>query len=381
MDIQTISSEERVEELFEEWRALQFRVGRTLFTDPGFFAAWWDMRGRSSKRTLHVTVGRDQGRLVALAPLIVVRRYGFRFLEWAGVNVFDYSDTLLDDHVDGEPFWHAIRNSKRYDVAFIRGVRADFSCYDILARFGHSSRTSTTYRIDMAWASGEAWMEKAFSRTRRQLLRRKQRRIERRGMLSFRVHRSGPVPDAVLNALVQQKSAWALRQGEAGLFDDPLNAASLLKRMAEVAEQLGYLHLSWLNCDEQILAVHLGFMHRNVLHYYMPSYDPNWGQDSPGSILLVHLVQWCIDNKIDSIDFMRGDDSYKRAYANARIELTDFSFPGSLKGKVAELAVRKLYFRGKGCSLADPVKRAARTSALCIADARVDHPSGNYARC
>jgi CelD/BcsL family acetyltransferase involved in cellulose biosynthesis len=348
VEIQTISSEEQAGALFDDWRALQLRVGRSLFTDPAFFAAWWDTHGRSSGRRLHVTIGRAQGRLVALAPLVVVRRFGFRFLEWAGANVFDYGDTLLDDHVGGEPLWRAIRNSRHYDVAFIRGVHAGLDCYNALTQFGYPAKRNTVYRVDMAWASGEAWMAEALSRSSRQLLRRKQRQLQRQGEFGFRVHRSGPPPSAVLETLVQQKSAWASRRGERGLFDDPRRAASLLQRMAEIASHLGSLHLSWLHCDEEILAVHLGFMHHNVLHYYMPSYDPKWSHFSPGSLLIVYLIKWCIENGISVLDFMRGDDPYKHAYANARTELTDFSFPGSPRGRLAELAVRKLYLRTRG---------------------------------
>ena len=348
MEIQTLSSEEQARTLFEEWRALQLRAGRSLFTDPAFFAAWWDTHGRSSERRLHLTIGRDQGRLVALAPLVVARRFGFRFLEWAGANVFDYGDTLLDDHAGGEPLWRAIRGSRQYDVAFIRGIHAGLDCYNALTQCGHPAKRNTVYRVNLVWASGEVWMAEALSRPGRQLLRRKQRQIQRQGEFGFRVHRSGPPPSAVLEALVQQKSAWASRHGESGLFDDPPRAASLLQRMAEAASQLGSLHLSWLYCDEDILAVHLGFVYRNVLHYYMPSYDENWGRHSPGSLLIVHLIKWCIENGISVFDFMRGDDSYKHAYANARIELTDFSFPGSLKGGPAELAVRKVYLKTRG---------------------------------
>lgn len=363
MDIQTISSEEQVRELFGEWRDLQSRVGRSFFTDPAFFLAWWDTHGRGGKRTLHVTTGRNQGRLVALAPLVVVRRYGFRFLEWGGGNIFDYSDTLLDNHGDHEAFWHAIRSSQRYDVAFIKGIRGDFSCCNVLARFGYPARRTTAYRIDMGWVSGDAWMAEALSRSRRQILRRKQRHIERKGMLGFRIHRSGPVPSTVLNALVQQKTAWNLQQSGSSLFNDPPRAASLLQRMADIAAQLGCLHLSWLDCDEAILAVHLGFMHRNVLHYYMPSYDENWAQYSPGNLLLAHLIRWCIDNKVSSLDFMRGDDPYKCAYANARTELTDFLFSRCLKGRLADLAIRKLYLAGKE---GGPVRRSGRLAESSI---------------
>jgi CelD/BcsL family acetyltransferase involved in cellulose biosynthesis len=130
--------------------------------------------------------------------------------------------------------------------------------------------------------------------------------------------------------------------------------------MADTAEQLGTLHLSWLSCDHAIIAVHLGFVHGNVLHYYMPSYDAGWSQFSPGSLLLAHLIGWCIENKVSSLDFMRGDDPYKCAYANTSMELTDFSFPGCLRGRLFELAVRKLYFRKAG----NPARHLAEMAGL-----------------
>ena len=343
VEIEIICSEERLKALFNDWRSLQSKVGRSLFTDPAFFMAWWDTYGRGSRRTLHVATGRNQGRLVALAPLVVVRRYGCRFLEWAGANVFDYSDTLLDDRPDGEFFWRAIRNSSGYDVALIRSAHTGLDCYGPLVQFGHPARKNTIYRVDMVWDSAETWMQDELSRSRRQLLRRKQRQIQKKGEFGFKVHRSGPVPAAVLKALVQQKAAWASRQAEPGLFADPLKAASLLERMAEIASQLGSLHLSWLRCNEEILAVHLGFVDQNVLYYYMPSYDEGWSQQSPGSLLIFHLITWCIENGISTLDFMRGDHVYKSAYSNAQIELTDFLFPGSLRGVLAELIVRKVF--------------------------------------
>src|SRR5689334_21603407 len=105
MEVQTIQCESRLDTALTEWRALHLEYGQSPFTDPAFFTAWWDIYGRSDKRALHITTGRSGGRHVALAPLVVVRRYGVRFLEWAATNVFDYQDTLFASHADKQLFW------------------------------------------------------------------------------------------------------------------------------------------------------------------------------------------------------------------------------------------------------------------------------------
>lgn len=350
MDVRTIHSEPELDTVVNEWRALHLESGRSPFTDPAFFIAWWDIYGRSDKRALHITTGHAGGRLVALAPLVVVRRYGFRFLEWAATNVFDYQDTLFESHANKQLFWDTVRESPLYDLALIRGIDRNSDSYALLSEIAKPARSSSVYGLALDWASEQAWMEDALSRSRRQYLRRKRRLLEKQGTLSFQVHSSGKVPDAVLKALCQQKRNWASQKGKAGLFNDPNRATSLLERLAEAAEAAGTLHLSWLCCDKEIIAVHLGFLHHNTLHYYMPSYSADWTEFSPGAVLLASLIGWCISNGIETLDFMKGNDSYKISYANRETELVDFLFPGSLKGGFAEWGLRNLYFRSPSIS-------------------------------
>ncbi len=345
MEIEVVSSESALPPLFDEWRSLQLRAGRWLFTDPAFFQAWWDIQGRAGGQTLHVVTGRRQGRLVALAPLVIVRRYGLRILEWPGADVLDYGDIILDGDVDCAEIWRAVRRSRKYDLALLRSVHLDCSCRRTIADFGHPIRTKTLYYFNNDWASGEAWFNQQLSPKKRKRLRHMERQLAKCEQVSFNVHTVGRAPHAVMRSMVEQKTAWAAHNGKTGLFDDPPSAAALLTRFADAAGELGNLHLSWLSRGEQIIAVHFGFVHRNVLYYYMPSYDMAWARCSPGSLLLARLVAWCSDSKLSGLDFMQGSDPYKASFANSRVTVEDFSFARSTRGWAAQLAARKLFFR------------------------------------
>ncbi len=344
MEIEVVSSEAALRALFHDWRNLQLRAGRQLFTDPAFFNAWWDVYGRSSGRALHIVAGRRQGRLVALAPLVIMQRYGLRILEWGGANVLDYSDTILDRDEDGIDLWRVIRKSRTYDLAFIRSVHADCSCRAALAEFGRQARSKSLYYFRNTWSSADAWFEELAPKKRKRL-RQMERRLGDREQISFNVHTVGRAPQAVMDALIDQKTSWAVQNARSGLFDDPSSAAALLTRLADAAGELGSLHLSWLARGKQIIATHLGFIHRNVLYYYMPSYDIAWARFSPGSLLLAKLLAWCNDAKLSGLDFMQGDDPYKAVFANSRVTVDDFSFARSTRGWAAEVAARALYQR------------------------------------
>jgi CelD/BcsL family acetyltransferase involved in cellulose biosynthesis len=340
-----IQSESELKDVLNGWAALHSSVGQSPFTDPGFFEAWWDNYGRCDKRALlNITIGLSGGRLVALAPLVVVRRFGFRFLEWAGANVFDYQDLLLEDHADKRFFWEAIRDSRTYDLAFMRSIGRNAASYEFLSEAARPARSSTGYSLALEWNSEQDWMKNALSRSRRQQLRRKRRLLQERGDLNFQVHSSGSIPTAVFESLLQQKLDWAVTGRKGGLFGDPDKAMPLLRRLARAAQESGTLHLSWLSCDNAIIAAHFGFLHHNKLHYYIPSYSREWREFSPGDVLLSCLIGWCIDNNVSALDFMKGDHGYKLSYANERTELVDFLFPGSIIGGIAEWALRNLYF-------------------------------------
>ncbi|MDQ2804535.1 MAG: hypothetical protein M3Y41_18325 [Pseudomonadota bacterium] len=135
MDAAVLTSEHALAAISEEWRSLDSRAARFPFADPALFEAWWRLRGRQGGRKLHVVTGRQDGRLVALAPQIVTRRWGMRVLEWGGDEIFDYCDALLEAQAWSEPLWDAIRRSGLYDFGLLREIHPAASCHGVLGGF------------------------------------------------------------------------------------------------------------------------------------------------------------------------------------------------------------------------------------------------------
>jgi len=120
---------------------------------------------------------------------------------------------------------------------------------------------------------------------------------------------------------------------------------TLLHRIVEAAADAGSLHLSWLECGGSVIATHLGFEHRGLLHWYIPTYAMDWGKYAPGRLLLLKLIEWSIDHGLSGFDFMRGEEPYKSRLANSHHQLTDFVFASSHIARLAGLWLIPWYVR------------------------------------
>ena len=69
MECTILTSEAAVADIAGEWEQLQKRAGCSIFITYGWFDSWWRFLARPHGWKLHVVVGRENGRLVAIAPL------------------------------------------------------------------------------------------------------------------------------------------------------------------------------------------------------------------------------------------------------------------------------------------------------------------------
>jgi CelD/BcsL family acetyltransferase involved in cellulose biosynthesis len=346
MEFAVITSEMALAAITQEWGLLRNRVARFPFADPFLFSAWWQIRGKQGGRKLHIVTGRQDGKLMAVAPLVVTRRWGIRVLEWGGSEAFDYCDTLLEAKTWGEPLWDAIRRSGLYDFALLRDVHPLADCSHTIDTIAQRVRSRPVAEIRFRWPTSSLWMSEALSTSTRAYFRRAERRLSQHGPLRFEVCRHHPLPTRVLDALRRQKTEWLqAHEQPSWLSDDPVNGASLLNEIALTAADAGDLHLCWLECGNEIIATHLGFEHHGLLHWYLPSYAMEWAKFAPGRFLLLKLIGWAIDHGLSGFDFMRGEEAYKAALANDQHDVTDFIFASPHIARVAERSLIAWYLR------------------------------------
>jgi len=358
IDVQVVRSWDGLKEIYNEWQELQSACGRFPFTDLNLVEVWWNTQGKQNGEKLHIVTLRHNGRLVALAPLTVVKKCGIRFLQWAGGDLFDYCDSIAQDEAANTSLWKSVQALGGFDVAHIRIVHPETSTHQLMSQFAKRLRTSTTYAVTIDSTANPGWKERLL----KSKFRQKARKLESKGPVQFEVVTEGAIPDAVLSALIRQKTEWAVQRGKSGLFDDPSKADTVLRGFAAALAKGSMLHLSWLSCGSDIIAVQLGCMRDLKLYLYMPSYDLSWSNLSPGQYLLARILEWATNNGLTEVDFLRGGDDYKAGVADVQRTFGDFVFAGSSLGKIVVPAICGL--RSVYASLPPALQKVARGRIL-----------------
>ena len=67
----------------------------------------------------------------------------------------------------------------------------------------------------------------------------------------------------------------------------------------------------------------------------------------PGKILVLKIINWCIENKIKIFDFGLGEEKYKRNFSNHSLSLHRFIEYKSLLGKFLFLGMKIIFFNKK----------------------------------
>ena len=82
------------------------------------------------------------------------------------------------------------------------------------------------------------------------------------------------------------------------------------------------IHCAALFVGDITVATHVGIADQDTFYYLMPAHEGgNWEKFSPGRLLLEHLMEWSIQNKLKVFDFTVGDEQYKKDWCDIETEL------------------------------------------------------------
>ncbi len=328
-----VTTEDGVCAIREAWNDLHARCGNSIFFDGDSFLIWWRTVGRSS-RSLHIVVGHEDGKLVAVLPLVVLRKKGMRVLQMAGEKAFATCDLIAEPHIPSADVWRAALRSPSYHFADIRDVFEGTACHAALSAFARRRDASACLHMDIVWKSGKDWFAER-SKTTRYNFSRNMRRLEETGPVTFNAFEALPLPEGLMDRLVTLKTAWCLENREHGLFDHP-GVGEFYRQLAAHAAAKGWLALSCLSCGDQPIGFDLAFRYKNALSGFVTTYDPAWSACSPGILVLTHSMMWAIDQGITRYDFRQGDYPYKHRFTNSSRACFEYTFSGNLMGRLVE---------------------------------------------
>ena len=165
------------------------------------------------------------------------------------------------------------------------------------------AKGETGYRWDLRNRKSHLWAE----------MTHQWRRLEREvGPLSFVADLRSAETLAVL---IEWKSRQFRRTQALDDFDMPWNAP-FLHELLRTRERSCTGLLSGLFVNKFPIALHMGSVSPEVLQTCYTAYDPAYAEYSPGSLLLFSQVTHCLRQGIPILDLGKGNEPYKRRWAN-----------------------------------------------------------------
>ncbi len=295
----------------------------SVFLTWQWLSTWWECFDEGA--TLFTFAVERDNELVGIAPLMVRRENGIRYVEFLGMGSSDYCDVIALEENKADVLRAVL------DALFKRRDRWDRIRLRYLPAHSNTAKSLASLPLPAGWEylqeveatcpalSIEASRVFAESCAQKKSLVRHARYFERLAPLRF--HHALDA-DEILDRLpefIEQHRDRRFMAGDHSLFDDPRHKR-FYERMIPVMLEAGLLRFGVLQWKDEVLAYHLGFHYDGVFTWYKPTFNVDWARYSPGEVLLKCLLEDALENGVRVFDFTVGDEAFKERFANVKNE-------------------------------------------------------------
>lgn len=290
-----------------------------IFVLPGWLKAWWRVFGSKARPFLGVVKQDDA--VIGVAPLKVE---GGRASFIGDTSVSDYLDFVISPGRESEFFGVLLdevksRGISRLDLAALRPDSTALSHLVSLAKERHYQVSCRLEDVTLELDLPGSWPEylAALTTKRRHEVRRRLRRLEEAGAVSFRVvERRQEVMDGFDTFIKLMRQS---RPDKARFMDEGMRAFFGLITQAMAEE--GLLRLGFLELDAVPVAAVLYFDYNNTVYLYNSGYDRHYGSLSVGLLSKVLCIKNSIEQGKSQFDFLKGAEVYKYRLGGHEIPL------------------------------------------------------------
>ena len=278
---------------------------------------WWNAYQPGE---LFILTCRDEGKLLAIAPLFITETQGERRVQIIGcVDVTDYLDFIVDEaHL--QPVFEAFAD-------FLAGHRQEFDRLDF-CNIPHDSPTRSllpglleargfataveqqevcpVIELPANWRGYLSLLDKK----QRHEVRRKIRRAQgSEKTIDWYIVNGGHDLDEEVAQFIRLMAASDKQKAE--FLGDERNRR-FFGAIVPLLQERGWLQLNFLTVADERAAAYINFIYGSRVMVYNSGLDHrDYGELSPGIVLLAYNIRHAIEQGYRYYDFLRGSESYK----------------------------------------------------------------------
>lgn len=324
--------------LGSEWDAFFERVAlpQQVFQSHVVLRHWARHYLDGAKR-LCILIGRRQGAIVMIWPLLRQRRFGLHTLAFMGVPAAQFGDVLVDPS-ESEALlragWRQV-GELGADLFELRKLRADSA----LAQAGIDARALVSEEheapfTELAWRVGESGPSAVYPARERSNFRRRLRRLAEQGEIRFEASLPGPEASALAVRAIAMKHAWLQRQGSPAVTLADPRFAAFFRDLAR-GDGPSPLRVSVIRCGGEAVGIDLSLDCKGRCFGHVLAVDPDYERSGVGSILIHHSFASAKARGNRIFDLLPPADGFKQDHADGAVGVRDLLLPLSFKGRLA----------------------------------------------
>ena len=341
MHVSVIPASELDSALAQRWQKIQ--AGNPALSSP-YFSYQYTQAVASVRDDVFVAMMEEGNETVGFFPFQKNRRHiggpvGGRMSDYHGIVVAPRTSWDLEQLFDA-------CDLKIWDFDHLLPGQKPFEPY--------YRQTQPSPVVDMAQGFEHYVQEKRAAGSKQiTQLKRKWRGFERDiGPLRFELYSNEA---AAFSQVIEWKREQCRRTGVVDFMGWGWTSGMLDRIWHEDSDDFAGI-LSVLYHEDEIVAAHMGMRSATVCHWWFPVYNYQYNKYSPGALLLMKLASEVADRGILSIDLGKGDDRYKKSFANSAINVSE----GSVMLPSLATSVRKAQTLGME-HIVRPAKQQLRT--------------------
>jgi len=311
-----------------EWNALLSEsISDVPFLRHEYLSAWWATRGGGEwpQADLVLVSARENDKLIGIAPLFLTEHSGKQALMLLGsIEISDYLDMIVRAD-DLARFLSDLLDFLASDSALAWSAFDWYNLPDdspsLAALKAESAKrgwdfAKEPFRPSLSVPLPGDFEEYLMSidKKQRHEIRRKMRRAEadERNVRWYIVE-----GESTLDAEIDDFLALMANDHHKEEFLTEVMRAQM-RTSIHAAFKAGWLQLAFMEVDGRRVAGYLNFDYGDRIWVYNSGLDFDYGDLSPGWVLLGYLLQWANDHDREEFDFMRGDEDYKYKFGGVR---------------------------------------------------------------
>ena len=342
IDFKIVAVETDFSALAPAWRALSAQQG-SPHIHQSFDWQWraWEHIARPLGRKLRLVVGRADGEVVLIWPLVLDGDY----LMFLSCEQTEYRDVIVAQDARSEGWlnaaWTFVTALPGANCLVLYDVRADARLAAVVERRApgrHRRVERRTFLIDLAqWPDWDAYWAARPKRLVADQRRQWRRVAERPDAIGFQAAANVAEAEAWLDWFFAEKLGWLdSRDISTRNFGSP-EYREFVRATTQDALARDELLVGRLGSAETTLSVGFGYGYRGNFIFQSFAYNPADRALSPSRLLLEHLLRWCFARGIAVFDFLPGEADYKTQWSDRTLAVTDYLVPLTLLGR-AKLA-------------------------------------------